>query len=86
MMRKKLKFILCLFFFSVTVSFWLGTLQTTEANNKEKDHEDQAICFSWAFGVLKKNDEGRQLTPIKDKVVLKNGDKFKMLLGKDLIK
>ena len=82
MMRKKLKFILSLFFFSVTVSFWPGNLQTIEANNnKETEQEDQAICFSWAFGVLKKNDEGRQLMPVKDKVDLKSGDKFKMLLG-----
>jgi len=81
MMRKKITTFLPCVFISLIISFWPGTPQTGEAKNKKPKHEDQAICFSWAFGVLQKSDEGRQLMPVKDKVDLKSGDKFKMLLG-----
>jgi len=78
-MRKKLKCILSYVFIFLMVSFWIGIPQKGEAKNKKQ--EDRAVCFSWAFGVLQKSDDGRRLMPVKDKVDLKSGDKFKMLLG-----
>jgi hypothetical protein len=66
--------IVCVFGFAIT--YYQGPILADQANPET----DNNISFLWAFGAIKKTNQGQQFIEITRDIELKSGDQLKMLV------
>jgi hypothetical protein len=77
MRKQRIAFtILIIFVFGLAITYSPGPT-LAEQENRQTDHN---VSFLWAFGAIKKTDQGLHFTKITRDTELKSGDQLKMLV------
>jgi len=76
---ERFRFSLLIFLFAALGSGSAEGPRAVSAQQQDQ-HEEQDVCFRWAFGALVRAQKGPEFVAIKRDTTLKTGDQFKMFV------